>query len=101
MDRGDGHGMGRNSVERAAGLGIPNPDGLVEGAGDNEVGLRVEIYTEDQVGVAAEGLDAFSQLSVPDAESEVVGGGADVMGIGGPCEVGDAAGVANKAGPEG
>ena len=93
--------MGGNSVEGAAGLNIPDPNGLVEGAGDNEVGLGVEIDTEDQVGVAAEGLHAFSGLGVPDAESEVVGGGADVVGVGGPCQVGDAAGVANKAGLEG
>lgn len=44
--------------------------------------------------MASKGFDGLAGASVPDAESAVVGGGADVVGVGGPGEVGDAGGVA-------
>lgn len=84
-------------------LDVPNPDRLVEGTGDDEVGLGVEVDAEDEIGVAAKDLDALAGggADVPDAESAVVGGGAEVVGVGGPGEIGDAFGVADEAVAEG
>ena len=48
-----------------------------------------------------EGLDAVTGGGVPDAEGAVVGGGADVVRIRGPGEVGDALGVGGEAVEEG
>lgn len=80
---------------RLPGQNIPNPNGLIERSRDNEVRLRAEIDAEDKVGVTAEGFEALGGEGVPDAESAVVGGGADVVRVGGPGEVGDAVGVAD------
>lgn len=104
----EAHGGHRKRVapddpEALSGLDLPNPDGLVERAGDDEVGLGVEVGAENDVGVAAEGLDALAcwGACVPDAEGAVVGGGADVVGVGGPGKVGNALGVAHQAAQEG
>lgn len=99
---GLGVGVG-NRPDGAAGLDVPDAEAPVERAGDDEIRTRVEVDAEDEVGVAAEGLDAVSGggEGVPDAEGAVVGGGADVVGVGGPGEVGDAVGVAGEAGAEG
>lgn len=61
VDGGDGLGVGVwNCPDSSAGLYIPDAEAPVEGAGDDEIGLRVEVDAEDEVGVAAEGLDAVS-----------------------------------------
>lgn len=89
-------------VEALAGLDLPNPNRLVERAGDDEVRLGVEVHAEDQVVVTAEGLDALAGggACVPDAEGSIVRGGADVVGVGGPGEVGNALGVTHEAADE-
>lgn len=79
-------------------LDVPNPNGLVERPRNDLVRLGVEVDTEDEVGVATEGFDAVGGACVPDADGFVVGGGADVVGVGGPGEVGDAVGVADEVG---
>lgn len=101
MHRRHGHRVGPNRVQAAPRLDVPNPNGLVERAGDDEVGLGVEVDAEDEVGVALEGLDAVLGASVPYAEGAVVGGGGEVVGVGGPGEVGDAGGVAGEDEEEG
>jgi len=47
--------------------------------------------------VATKRFDAVAGVSVPDTEGFVVGGGADVVGIGGPGDIVDAFGVAGEA----
>lgn len=100
---GQRHRVGPDSVEALPGLDLPNTHRFVEGAGDDEVGLGIEIDAEDAVGVAAEGLDALAGggAGVPDTEGPIVGGGADVVGVGRPGKVGDAVGVAEKAAEKG
>ena len=82
-------------------LHLPNPNGLIEGSGDDEVSLVIEVNAEDGVGVAAEGLDALARGAVPYADGAVVGGGADVTRVRGPGKVGDAFGVVGEAVEEG
>lgn len=48
--------------------------------------------------MAAERFDGVGGGSVPNAEGFVVGGGADVVGVRGPSDVGDAFGVAGEMG---
>lgn len=96
------HGVATDDVDALPSLHLPNPNRLIEGAGNDVVRLRVEVNAENGVGVAAEGLDTVASAGgVPDAEGAVVGGGADVVGVGGPGEVGDAVGMAGEAVEEG
>lgn len=48
------HGM-----KRAAGLDVPDADGVVKRAEDNEIGMVIEVLTEDKVRVTAEDTDAL------------------------------------------
>lgn len=84
-------------------LHLPNPDRLIKRTRNNEIRLRIEIDAEHKIGMATQGFDAFTsgRTGVPDAESAVVGSGANVMGIGRPGEIGDAFGVADEAVAEG
>lgn len=95
MRRRHRHRMRPDHVHRPPRLHIPNPNRIVEGSGDNQIGLRIEIDAENPIGVALERLDALGVAHEPDAEGAVVGGGADVGGVGGPGEVADALGVAD------
>lgn len=101
VDGGDRHGVGDDGVDAPPRLHLPNPNSLIERARDDVIGLRVEVDAENCVRVAAEGLDAVAAGGVPDAEGAVIGGGADVVRVGGPGEVGDAFGVADEAVEEG
>lgn len=56
IDGGDGIGMRGKDLETPGGLDVPDPDGLVEGAGDEGVAVGAEGGAEDVVGVAVEGL---------------------------------------------
>ena len=56
---------------------VPNPDGLVEGGGDEEVLGGVELGAHDVVVVPGEDGDAGAGLPVPDADRLVVGGRED------------------------
>lgn len=100
---GHGKGVSPDDVKALPGLHLPDTNRFVEGTGDNEVGLGIEIDTEHKAGVTAEGLHALAGggACVPDAEGTVVGGGADVVRVGGPGEVGDALGVTKEALDEG
>lgn len=91
----DRHRVRTDHVHRLPRLDVPNPNGVVEAPGDEEIGLRVEIDAENPIRVAAEDFDALGGADEPDAEGAVVGGGADVGGVGGPGEVADAVGVAD------
>lgn len=84
-------------------LHIPEPNRLIKGSRDDQIRLGVEVDAEDEGGVAAEDLDAFEGggSDVPDAESAVIRSRADVVGIGGPSEIGDTLGVAGEGGEEG
>lgn len=93
--------MRLDHVHRLPRLHIPNPDRAVEPAGDDQIRLGAEVDAEDPVGVALERLDALGGACGPDADGTVVGGGADVGGVGGPGEVADALGVAGEAGDRG
>lgn len=82
-------------------LHLPNTHRFVERPRHDQIRLGAEVHAEDQIGVALQGLDvggvAAGGACVPDAESAVVGGGADVVGVGRPGQVGDALGVAGEA----
>lgn len=82
--------MGGEDLKALAGLHIPHPNGLVEGTGDDDVGLRVEVDAEHVVGVTVEGLYEGPSGNVPEAEGLVVGGGDKEPRVGGEGEVGDA-----------
>lgn len=85
-------------MNRLARFHVPYPNRFVEGARNDEVRLGVKIDAEDEVGVAAESFDAFGGACSPNAEGAVVRSGADVGGVGGPGQVGDAVGVTDEAG---
>lgn len=88
MNRGNRLCVSRNRPQAFTSLHLPNPDRLVEGAGDDEVGLRIKIDAENVIGVAFEDFQAVEgSTRFPNAEGAIVGGGADVVGVGGPCEV--------------
>lgn len=95
-----GHGLvvRLDRLDALAALDVPDPHSLVEGTGRDAVRRRVEVGAEDEGDVAAEGPDAAvgGLVDVPHAEGAVVRGGADVVGVGGPGEVGDALGVAGE-----
>jgi len=76
---------------------IPNPDRLIIRPGNDQIRRLVEIDAENNVGVTSESLDALAGACVPDAEGFVVGGGADVVAVGGPGEVRDPLRVADEA----
>lgn len=99
----DGKGVSRDGVKAPASLDLPNTNRLVKGAGDYEVRLRIEIHTEHEVGVTAEGLHALTggRECVPDAECTVIGGRAYVVRIEGPGHVGDSLGMTNEPMKEG
>lgn len=61
--------MANDGLDALAALHVPDLDRLVEGAGDNEIGLGVEIDAEDEVSVAVEGADAVEVggSDVPDS----------------------------------
>jgi len=63
--------------------------------------LGIEVHAEDRIRVAAEDLHAIAAGGVPDAEGTVVGGGADIVRVRGPGQVGDALGVADEVVKEG
>jgi len=63
--------------------------------------LGIEVHAEDRIRVAAEDLHAIAASGVPDAEGAVVGGGADIVRVRGPGQVGDALRVAHKTVEEG
>jgi len=96
MNSRDGIGVRRYDLLAFPGLDVPNPEGFVEGAGDDEIGLGIEVDAEDHAGVALEGLNAIARVDVPDAEALVVRSRADIAGVGRPREVGDALAVAVK-----
>jgi len=83
----DGIGVRRYDLLAFPGLDVPNPEGFVEGAGDDEIGLGIEVDAEDHAGVALEGLNAIARVDVPDAEALVVRSRADIAGVGRPREV--------------
>ena len=82
-------------------LDLPNTHRFVERAGDYELRLGAEVDAEHEVRVSLQGHHvcrlAGGGACVPDAESAVVGGGADVVGVRGPSEVRYALGVADEA----
>lgn len=98
MHRRHRHRVRLDHVHRLPRLHIPNSDRVVEPTGDDQIRLWTEVDAEDPVRVALEGFDALGGACVPDAEGAVVGGGADVGGVGGPGEVADALRVAGQAG---
>ena len=77
---------------------IPNSDRLIKRPGNDQIRRLVEIDAENKVGVTSESLDALTGARVPDADGLVVGGGADVVAVGGPGEVGDSLRVPDEAG---
>lgn len=88
--------MSINRASAFASLHLPDSDSFVEGARDDEIGLGVEVDAEDVVGVAAEDFEALERgTGVPDADSAVVGGGRDVVWVGGPGDIGDATEMAD------
>nr|POE57915.1 hypothetical protein CFP56_63136 [Quercus suber] len=82
-------------------LHLPNMHRFIERPRQYQIRLEAEVDIEDQIGVALQGLDVGGVTSggvrIPDAESVVVRGGADVVGVGGPSKVRDALGVAGEA----
>ena len=82
-------------------LRVPHSDSLIEGPGHDHIAAGAKINTKDVIRVATEGFHAVEEEGVPDAESGVVGGGAYVVGVGGPGQVGDAGGVAGESGERG
>lgn len=101
MNGCDGIGVGGYDLEAFPGLHVPNPDGFVEGAGNDEIGLGIEVDAEDHAGMTLEGLHAIARGDVPDTEALVVRSRADIAGIGRPREVGDALAVAAELPLEG
>jgi len=81
-------------------LHLPNMHCFVKRPRHNQIRLGAEVHAEDQIGVALQGLDmggvAGGGACVPNAESAVVRGGADVVGVKEPGEVGDALKVAGE-----
>lgn len=82
--------MSGQDLQTFAGLDVPDAHGLVEGAGDNHVGLGVEVDAEDVVGVAMEGLDERPRCHVPQPQRLVVGGRHQKPRVGREGEVRDA-----------
>jgi len=74
-------------LQALPGLHVPQPHGFIEGSGHNYVALGIEVHTEDVVGVSLKGFHAIPSLQVPDLESFVIRGGADIPGIRAPSEV--------------
>ena len=114
MDGGDGLRVRVDGADAAAAADVPDAHGAVEPArGDLGAGLRIEVGTEDEVGVALEHADAAIGVGVgglgagedgadaPDAEGAVVGRGAEVIRVRAPGQVGDALGVAAQVGDDG
>lgn len=90
IDGRDGIGVSRQDSEALTRLDIPDADGLVEGARDEEVGVGVEVEAEGVVGVAPESGERGGRLEVPEAERLVVGGGGEEAAVGGEGDVRDA-----------
>lgn len=91
--------MTGDHMNTLARLNLPNPNCFIEGTRDNVIRLRIEIDTENDVGVATEGFNAVTAgggASIPDAESAVIGSRTDVVRVRGPSEVGDAIGVTGE-----
>lgn len=94
--------MSSNHTNTFPSLDLPNSNRFIEGAGDDEIGLRIEIHAEHEIGMAFESFEAVKGgASVPDTERAIIRGGADVVGIGGPSKIGDALRVALEAMEEG
>lgn len=76
------HIVSFDNMDTLPSLHFPNPNGFIEGARDDVIGLRIEIDAENDVCVATEDFDTVTSVGVPDADGTVVGSGADVVGIG-------------------
>jgi hypothetical protein len=61
---------------------FPNSNGFIERTRNDEIGLRIKIDAENGVCVTAESFDTVTGVGVPNTEGTVVGGRADVVGIG-------------------
>jgi len=81
--------MGGQRLQTLGRLHVPDADGLVEGSGNNEIRLRIEVAAEDVIGMSLQGLHAFSGGQLPDLERLIVGGGDEQTGVAGPGDVGD------------
>lgn len=66
--------MSRQDSEALTRLDIPNSDSLVKGAGDQEVGVGVEVEAEGVIGVAPESGERGGSVEVPEAERLVIRG---------------------------
>ena len=92
--------MRLNRMQTLPSLHLPNKHCFVERPRHDQIRLGAEVHVEDQIGVALQGLDVGGVVGggacIPDAESAVVRGGVDVVGVKGPGEVGDALEVAGE-----
>ena len=82
-------------------LHLPNMHRFVERPKHGHIQSGAEVHAKDQIGVALQGLDVGGVVGggvcIPDAESAVIRGGANVVGVEGPGKVRDALRVAGEA----
>lgn len=82
--------MSWEDSKRLAAAYVEKTDRFVKGTRYDNVALGIVIDAEDVVFMATKGLDAILRLDVVDSDRFIIRGGADVLGIGRPGEIGNA-----------